>query len=123
MFAAILSELLLGLSAGVLGVILVIIGVPTCVAVFGRSFLRAYRSRRVAPAALGLLITAGVALLGAGSWGFATNSAPGVYDEPLAMLAVTFLPFTVAFAVLALVVQHNTLTRARSEKRRVGLAR
>jgi hypothetical protein len=112
MSASNLSELIGGLSAGVAGVVLIVIGVPLCVAIFARALIRAYRGHRLERALLGVVVVAGVALLGSSLWGFSTASAPGVYDEPLTMLAYTFLPFTVAFALLSIIVQHYSQRQA-----------
>ncbi|BDI22483.1 hypothetical protein [Herbiconiux sp. L3-i23] len=113
MSAPLVPELLLGLGAGVAGVLLLVLGLPLCGAIFGRRFVRAYRHRRLERVTTALAITAAVAVAGIGLWSLAIASAPGVYDEPLVMLAVTFLPFTVAFAALAVVVQHFTVLPAR----------
>ncbi|MFD1713442.1 hypothetical protein ACFSBZ_03055 [Amnibacterium flavum] len=120
-----LLELMLGLTAGAVGVILIVIGLPLCAAVFGRALLRSYRQRRLFRSTTSaIVVTSVVALLGGGLWAFAVSTAPGVYDQPLSMLAMTFMPFTVSFAALALIAQHfTTPSRRRSESRAAGLVR
>jgi hypothetical protein len=104
------TDLVVGLGAGVAGVLLLVVGLPLCAAVFGRSFARAYRHRRFHGAWRGALVTSGVVITGFVLWNLAVASAPGVYSEPLMMLALTFLPFTSAFAVLALVVRRYAIS-------------
>ena len=114
MSASNLPELLLGLTTGAIGVVIIVIGLPLCAAIFGRALLRSYRQRRLYRAtAAALAVTSSVALLGGGLWAFAVSTAPGVYNEPLAMLAMTFMPFTVSFAGLALIAQHFSLSSER----------
>lgn len=113
MSASLLPELMLGLGAGVAGVLLLVIGLPLCGAIFGRSLVRAYRRRKLERVTPALITTAVVVLGGVALWNLSVASAPGVYEEPLTMLAMTFLPFTVALAALAIVIQRFTLLPAR----------
>lgn len=117
-----LPDLIVGLSAGVAGVVLIVIGLPLCAAILTHTFIRALRRRRWERAGIGLLVMVTVGVTGAFLWMLAIDSAPGVYDEPLQMLAMTFLPFTVTFALLSIVVQRNASKKYRVSHRTRSLA-